>query len=48
MDSPGPFETHSKTAYFNVTLPEKDWTPEHIAEHMASFKYRHHRQHLRA
>ncbi len=37
MDSPGPFETHSKTAYFNVTLPEKDWTPEHIAEHMASF-----------
>ena len=37
MDSPGPFETHSKTAYFNVTLPEKDWTPEHVAEHMASF-----------
>ncbi len=37
MDSPGPFETHSKTAYFNVTLPEKDWTPEHIAEHMAAF-----------
>ena len=37
MDPPGPFETHSTTAYFNVTLPEKDWTPEHIAEHMASF-----------
>jgi len=37
MDSPGPFETHSKKAYFNVTLPEKDWTPEHIAEHMAAF-----------
>jgi uncharacterized protein (DUF885 family) len=37
MDPPGPFETHSKTAYFNVTLPEKDWTPEHIAEHMAAF-----------
>ncbi len=37
MDSPGPFETRSKTAYFNVTLPEKDWTPEHIAEHMAAF-----------
>ncbi len=37
MDAPGPFETHSKKAYFNVTLPEKDWTPEHIAEHMAAF-----------
>jgi uncharacterized protein (DUF885 family) len=37
MDSPGPFETRSKKAYFNVTLPEKGWTPQHIAEHMASF-----------
>jgi uncharacterized protein (DUF885 family) len=37
MDPPGPFETHSTKAYFNVTLPEKTWTPEHIAEHMASF-----------
>lgn len=37
MDSPGPFETHSTTAYFNVTLPEKNWTPVHIREHMAAF-----------
>jgi uncharacterized protein (DUF885 family) len=37
MDPPGPFETHSTKAYFNVTLPEKNWTPEHIAEHMAAF-----------
>ncbi|MDE1178539.1 MAG: DUF885 domain-containing protein [Edaphobacter sp.] len=37
MDPPGPFETRSTKAYFNVTLPEKDWTPEHVAEHMASF-----------
>ena len=37
MDTPGPFETHSTTAYFNVTLPEKNWTAEHIAEHMAAF-----------
>ncbi|GAC1358184.1 MAG: DUF885 domain-containing protein [Acidobacteriaceae bacterium] len=37
MDSPGPFETHSTKAYFNVTLPEKEWTAAHIAEHMASF-----------
>ncbi len=37
MDSPGPYETRSKQAYFNVTLPEKDWTPAHVAEHMAAF-----------
>ncbi len=37
MDPPGAFETHSKKAYFNVTLPEKDWTQEHIAGHMAQF-----------
>jgi uncharacterized protein (DUF885 family) len=37
MDPPGPFETHSTKAYFNVTLPEKGWTQEHIAEHMSDF-----------
>ncbi len=37
MDPPGPFETRSSKAYFNVTLPEKDWTAEHVAESMASF-----------
>ena len=37
MDPPGPFETRSTTAYFNVTLPEKDWSAQHIAEHMAAF-----------
>ena len=37
MDPPGAYETHSTKAYFNVTLPEKDWTPEHVAEHMAAF-----------
>ena len=37
MDPPGPFETHSTKAYFNVTLPELNWTPSHIAEHMAAF-----------
>ncbi|TAN01295.1 MAG: DUF885 family protein, partial [Rhodanobacteraceae bacterium] len=25
MDTPGPYETKATTAYFNVTLPEKDW-----------------------
>lgn len=37
MDSPGPFETHSTTAYFNVTLPEKSWTPKQISQYMAAF-----------
>jgi len=37
MDAPGPFETHSTKAYFNVTLPEKGWTAEHVADHMAAF-----------
>ncbi|RZU41885.1 DUF885 domain-containing protein [Edaphobacter modestus] len=37
MDPPGPFETRSTKAYFNVTLPEKNWTAAHVAEHMASF-----------
>lgn len=37
MDPPGPFETNSTKSYFNVTLPEKDWTAQHVAEHMAEF-----------
>lgn len=37
MDSPGPFETNSTTAYFNVTLPEKDWTQERVSQYMAVF-----------
>ena len=37
MDPPGPFETHSTTAYFNVTLPEKSWTPEHTADYLRVF-----------
>jgi uncharacterized protein (DUF885 family) len=37
MDSPGPYEKHSSTAYFNVTLPEKDWPPQRVADYMAAF-----------
>jgi len=37
MDPPGPFETHSTTAFFNVTLPELGWSKERVAEHMAAF-----------
>jgi uncharacterized protein (DUF885 family) len=37
MDTPGPFETHSTTAYFNVTLPEKSWSAERTANYMHAF-----------
>jgi uncharacterized protein (DUF885 family) len=37
MDTPGPFETHSTTAYFNVTLPDKSMTPAQVADYMAAF-----------
>ncbi len=37
MDPPGPFEMHSKTAYFNVTLPEKSWTSEHVNDYLRVF-----------
>jgi uncharacterized protein (DUF885 family) len=37
MDTPGPFETHSTTAYFNVTLPEKSWSTARTASYMHAF-----------
>jgi uncharacterized protein (DUF885 family) len=37
MDPPGPFETHSTKAYFNVTLPELSWSAERTSEYMAAF-----------
>jgi uncharacterized protein (DUF885 family) len=37
MDTPGPFEKIAKEAYFNVTLPEPNWKPEQVEEHMAGF-----------
>ena len=37
MDTPGPFETQSTTAYFNVTLPDKNLKPAEVADYMAAF-----------
>ncbi|MCU1283707.1 MAG: hypothetical protein JWO13_57 [Acidobacteriales bacterium] len=37
MDTPGPFEHVAKEAFFNVTLPEPEWTPKEVEEHMAGF-----------
>jgi uncharacterized protein (DUF885 family) len=37
LDMPGPYEKVAKEAFFNVTLPEKNWTANEVAEHMAAF-----------
>src|SRR5207249_7816496 len=37
MDTPGPYESVAKEAFFNVTLPESTWTPKEVEEHMAGF-----------
>jgi uncharacterized protein (DUF885 family) len=37
MDTPGPYEKVAKEAFFNVTLPESSWTPEHVEEFMEAF-----------
>jgi uncharacterized protein (DUF885 family) len=37
MDNPGPYEKVAKEAFFNVTLPEKDWKPERVEDFMHGF-----------
>ncbi|HEY1760203.1 MAG TPA: DUF885 domain-containing protein [Bryobacteraceae bacterium] len=37
MDTPGPYEEVAKEAFFNVTLPEKDWAPARVEDYMGSF-----------
>jgi uncharacterized protein (DUF885 family) len=37
MDTPGPYEKVAKEAFFNVTLPEKNWTKEHVDQHLEMF-----------
>lgn len=39
MDTPGPYEHVAKEAYFNVTLPDPDWSKERTQEFMAQFSY---------
>ena len=39
MDTPGPFETVAKEAYFNVTLPEASWDKKRTDEFMAQFSF---------
>src|SRR5207244_12936005 len=37
MDTPGPFEKVAKEAFFNVTLPEKDWPAKQTEEYLQGF-----------
>jgi uncharacterized protein (DUF885 family) len=37
MDTPGPYETVAKEAFFNVTLPEPDWPKARIESFMGQF-----------
>ncbi len=37
MDPPGPFETHSTKALFNVTLPDPRWTEQRKNDYLAAF-----------
>ncbi len=37
MDTPGPYEKVATEAYFNVTLPEPDWSKEKVESFMGQF-----------
>jgi uncharacterized protein (DUF885 family) len=37
MDTPGPYEEVAKEAFFNVTLPEKDWPAARVEDYMEGF-----------
>jgi uncharacterized protein (DUF885 family) len=37
MDTPGPYESVAKEAYFNVTLPEANWPKEQVDDYMSGF-----------
>lgn len=37
MDTPGPYETHDREAFFNVTTPDPKWPPQRIEAWMKGF-----------
>jgi hypothetical protein len=37
MDTPGPYETVAKEAFFNVTLPEKGWPKDRVDDFLGAF-----------
>ena len=48
MDTPGPYETHSTEAYFNVTLPDPSMTPAEVEGYMHGFNVGTRHLHCRA
>ncbi|MBS2006596.1 MAG: DUF885 domain-containing protein [Cyanobacteria bacterium SZAS TMP-1] len=39
MDTPGPYETNAREAYYYVTPAEKDWDAKRVEEHMRFYSY---------
>ena len=37
MDTPGPYETRAKEAFYYVTPPEPNWDSKHVEEHLREF-----------
>ncbi len=37
MDTPGPFEEVATEAFYNVTLPAPDWSPQDVEGHLRAF-----------
>jgi uncharacterized protein (DUF885 family) len=37
MDTPGPYETHAKEAFYYITPPELNWDSKHLEEHLREF-----------
>jgi len=37
MDTPGPYETKGREAFFNVTTPDPKWSPQQIEDWMKTF-----------
>ena len=37
MDTPGAYESQATEAMFNVTIPQPDWTPQHVEDWMEGF-----------
>jgi uncharacterized protein (DUF885 family) len=37
MESPGPFETVAREAFYSITLPDPSWTPERRDQHLSFF-----------
>lgn len=39
MDTPGPFETQASEAYYNITLPDPNWSADKQEEYLQGYNY---------